>query len=40
MTRKPVGDCAIHAEAQQEGVGLLTFDRKLKRLSGVEVLRA
>jgi len=32
-------DCAIHAEAQQEGVGLLTFDRKLSRLSGVEVLR-
>lgn len=33
-------DCAIHAQAQQEGVGLLTFDRKLERLSGVEVLRA
>lgn len=33
-------DCAIHAEAQQEGIGLLTFDRKLGRLSGVEVLRA
>ena len=33
-------DCAIHAEAQREGVGLLTFDRKLERLSGVEVLRA
>lgn len=33
-------DCAIHAEAQNEGAGLLTFDRKLERLSGVEVLRA
>ena len=32
-------DCAIHAEAQREGAGLLTFDRKLERLSGVEVLR-
>ena len=33
-------DCAIHAEAQQEGVGLLTFERKLERLSGVGILRA
>lgn len=33
-------DCAIHAEAQREGASLLTFDRKLERLSGVEVLRA
>lgn len=33
-------DCAIHAEAQRAGASLLTFDRKLARLSGVEVLRA
>lgn len=31
-------DCAIHAEARREGAGLLTFDRKLERLNGVEVL--
>ncbi len=34
------GDCVIHAEARREDAELLTFDRKLKRLSGVEVLRA
>ena len=33
-------DCAIHAEAQREGVELLTFDRKLKRIGSVEVLRS
>lgn len=33
-------DCAIHAEAQREGADLLTFDRKLERLGGVELLRA
>jgi predicted nucleic-acid-binding protein len=32
-------DCAIHAEARRAGTGLLTFDRKLRRLKGVEVLR-
>ena len=33
-------DCAIHAEARRAEAGLLTFDRKLQRLEGVEVLRA
>ena len=33
-------DCAIHAEARRANAGLVTFDRKLGRLDGVEVLRA
>ena len=33
-------DCAIHAEARRADAGLLTFDRKLRRLDRVEVLRA
>lgn len=39
-TNVEFGDCLIHAEAQREGAKLLTFDKKLRRLSGVEVLRA
>jgi predicted nucleic-acid-binding protein len=31
-------DCAIHAEARREAAALLTFDRKLRRLEGVEVI--
>jgi predicted nucleic-acid-binding protein len=38
-TNVDFGDCLIHAEARREGAELLTFDRKLKRLGGVEVLR-
>jgi len=33
-------DCVIHAGARREGIGLLTFDLKLARLAGVEILRA